>query len=152
MNQTTSSTSVGKREKKQVPVKEGLFKWPMATDEEACLLGSRCRECGESFFPRQSVCTHCCLESTEDIALSKKGVLYTYTIVRHPTPGYKGQIPYAIGSIELPDGIRILSPLVPCDFTTLNVGMTMELVIEKHCEDDAGNDVIAFKFKPVIAS
>lgn len=140
-----------KQGRKQIPVREGLFRWPVTSLKEVGLLGSRCKVCGEVFFPRQPVCTHCCTESTEDIVLSRRGILYTYTIVRHPTPGYKGQIPYAIGTIQLPDGIRILSPLTGCDFSALQVSMLMELVIEKHCEDEAGNDLMAFKFKPVIA-
>ena len=82
------------------------------------------------------------------MALSKKGKIYTYTIVHNATPGYTGPVPYAVGAIELPEGIVILSPLTQCDFDKLEVGMFVELVLEKLHEDENGNDVMSYKFRP----
>ncbi len=136
--------------KQQKPIKPGLFEWPAA---EPRLVGSRCRQCGEVRFPADLFCPQCCTESTEEIRLSRRGRLYSFTVQRfQPPPPYRGPnpfVPYGVGMIELPEGLRITSVLEESDPDRLRVGMAMELVITKFFEDDEGNDVLAYKFKPV---
>jgi uncharacterized protein len=131
---------------KQVSVNEQLFKLPVA-GETPSLLGVRCLACGEVFFPKRTRCVNCFGEEVEEIALSKEGKLYSFTVVHHATPGYKGTVPYAVGAVELPEGIVILSPLAESTFETLKVGMKVRLVFEKLYDDDNGNEVISYKFK-----
>lgn len=136
--------------KKQVPIKEGFFTTPLSPMEQVRLKGSRCRKCGEVFLGKALGCENCGSEDTEELALSKKGTLYTYTIIGHRPPGdYKGPdpfVPFGQGLIELPEGLRILAPLA--ESKNLKIGMEMELVVHKLFEDAEGNEVIAFKFKP----
>ena len=136
--------------KKQVAVKEGLFTWPSPDPQ---LLGSRCVACGEVFFPRRQSCANCQGEKMEDIKLSKKGKLYSFTTVRYaPPPPWRGPEPfkpYNAGLIELPEGIRFLAMLTDCDPNTLKLDMDVELVIEKQFVDAEGNDVMTYKFKPI---
>lgn len=82
----------------------------------------------------------------ENILLSRRGKLYTYTVVRYPPPDYKGSAPYGVGIIELPEGIKINSVLT--EYENLKIGMEMELVIEKLHEDEKGDKVMTYKFKP----
>jgi len=84
----------------------------------------------------------------EETFLSQRGRVYSYTIVHHATPGYTGPLPYAVGAVELPGGIVILSPLTQCQLDQLKIGMNVELVLEKLYEDDNGNEVISYKFRP----
>jgi uncharacterized OB-fold protein len=62
---------------------------------------------------------------------------------------YKGPIPYAIGFVELPEGIRIETLFTGCDIEDVHVGMAVEMVIEKLHDDEAGKEVVAYKFRPV---
>lgn len=121
----------------------------------ARLIGSRCRECGEVTFPANPFCPQCCRETTETISLSQRGVLYSFTIQRFkPPPPFRGTepfTPYGVGMIELPEGLRVTAVLEECDPERLQVGMEMELVITKFFEDDEGNDVLSFKFRPANA-
>ena len=137
-------------QKKQIPVKEGLFTWP-STDPH--LLGSRCVACGEAFFPRRQSCANCQGEKMEDIKFSKKGKLYSFTTVRYPPPlpwrGPEPFKPYHAAVIELPEGVRFLSMLTDCDPNSLKLDMDVELVIEKQYVDAEGNDVMTYKFKPI---
>jgi uncharacterized OB-fold protein len=136
--------------KKQIPIKEGLFE---QHEDGAHLIGSRCRQCGEVTFPVNSFCPQCCTETTENIPLSRRGVLYSFTIQRFkPPPPYKGPepfVPYGVGMIELPEGLRVTAVLDESDPARLRVGMEMELVITKFFEDEEGNEVLSYKFKPV---
>ncbi len=132
-----------------MPVQEGLFTMPGDTSEESELIGSKCKVCGEVFFPQQPMCANCCQPTTEEIRLSRKGKLYSYSAVRNKPPGdYRGTIPFCVGIVELPEGIRIPTLLTEDDISKLLVGMNVALVLEVLFVDDEGNEIIGFKFKP----
>ena len=108
--------------KKQIPVKEGLWRTP--PDEEPYLIGSKCPSCGEIVFPKMQVCLNCQEQNVEEVKLSRKGKIYTVTVVMQQPPlYYKGPVPYALGYVEL--------------------------VIEKLYDDDEGNELITYKFRPI---
>jgi uncharacterized OB-fold protein len=137
--------------RKQVSINEKLFKLP-SPEEEPRLMGVKCKRCGELFFPERTKCIKCFAEDMEEISLSQRGKVYSYTIVHHATPGYTGPLPYAVGAVELPGGIVILSPLTQCQLDQLKIGMNVELVLEKLYEDDNGNEVMSYKFRPLGSS
>ena len=141
-------------EKKQVPIHEGLFTWP---SDDPLLIGSKCKNCGEVAFPAQDSCPRCCERDVDEISLSKRGKLWTWTIQAFPpkAPPYVGPdtaetfVPYGVGYVELPEGMMVESRLKENDPERLTIGMEMELVIEKFNEDEEGNDVMIFAFKSV---
>jgi uncharacterized OB-fold protein len=141
-------------EKKQIPIHEGLFTWP---SDDPRLIASKCKNCGQIIFPAQESCPNCCLEDVEQILLSKRGTLWTWTVQGfYPkSPPYAGPdtpetfVPFGVGYIELSNEVRIESRLTENNPEKLKVGMDMELVIEKFKEDEEGNDVMIFAFKPV---
>jgi len=136
--------------KKQILVGDGLFTIPSSSSEKPQLIGSKCKVCGEVVFPQQDMCPNCCSEDVKELPLNPNGKLYSFTNVNNPVPGgYKGPIPYGVGTIELPDGVRVTGLLTEYDPKKIKPGMTMELVIEKLFDDDEGNEVIGFRFKPV---
>lgn len=139
--------------KKLVPIREDLFAAPLWPLEQVRLRGSRCRSCGETFLGKRPACENCQSEDLEELALSKRGKIYSYTIQRYRPPGdYIGPdpfVPFAVGLIELPEGLRILSSLKDCDVDSVKIGMDVELEVEKLHQDPEGNAVITFRFKPV---
>ena len=99
-------------------------------------------------------CENCGSEDLEAVTLSNKGKLYTFTIMENRPPGdYKGPsdpfVPFGEGLVELPEGCRILAPLTVSKPEDLKIGMDLELVVDKLYEDADGNEVMAFKFKPI---
>ena len=140
-------------EKKQVPIKEGFFAGSLTPFENVRLKGLRCLSCGEVFLGKRFACENCQNTKMEDIVLGRKGKLYSYTVIRaRPRPPYVGPdpfVPFAVGWVELPEGLRILSVLTDCDVDAIEIDMDVELVVGKLCEDEEGNEMIAFKFKPV---
>ena len=136
-------------ERKRVPIVEGLFTMPSSPDERPQLIGSRCSVCGEVFCPKRLICAHCYEQDVGEIFLSGKGELYTYTVVRAPVLGYQGPIPFIVGEIELPEGLIIQSILTGCEPEGLEIGMAMEITLGKLEEDEAGNEIVTYMFRPV---
>jgi len=138
-------------QKKRMPVREGLWEEPASTDEKPQLIGSRCLSCGELFFPKKDIqwCGYCQSSELEEVKLSRKGRVYSYTVVtQRPPVYYRGEVPYALGFVQLPEGIRIETLFTGCDPDSLQVGEDVEMVIEKLHEDEDGNEVMAYKFRP----
>ena len=92
-----------------------------------------------------------------NIELSATGTLWSWTIQGFPpkSPPYARQetpesfIPYGVGYVELPEKVLVETRLTRNDPDGLKIGMTMELVIEAFMQDDQGNDLMCFAFKPV---
>ncbi len=138
--------------KQQIPALEGFFTWP---SDEPALIGSRCNSCGQYFFPKFVIQHNPACEDrqqVEEVKLSRKGTLWSYTIVHYEPPlpfrCIKPFKPYGLGVIELPEGIRLIGQLTGCDLDKLRSGIDVDLVIEKQYEDE-GNEYMTWKFRPV---
>jgi uncharacterized protein len=128
-----------------VLVREGLF-----TDTDPpVLLGSKCSVCGRVLFPRADTCTYCASDEPQPVELSGPGVLWAWTAVTAPPPGYLGEVPYGIGVVELPEGLRVIGRLTEADPSALEAGQQMELrtVVLARTSDD--EDVVTYAFAPV---
>lgn len=98
-------------------------------------------------------CERCGSQISDSAVLSDNGTLWSYTIARYPPPGnYKGKVdpfePFAVGFIQLREGLRILSRLAQCDLNGLRIGMDMELVIAPFYTDEEGCQVLSYAFRP----
>lgn len=127
----------------RVPVKEGTF---LESPEGGVLLANKCKACRQVFFPKAAFCLTCSNQEMEELQLSRRGTLYTYTIVRMPSMHFEP--PYAIGYVTMPEGINIFAPLIMSDDKPFIIGMDVEVVIEKLWQE-TDNDIIGYKFKPV---
>lgn len=134
----------------QVPIEPGYFTVPTDPGAPPQLLGSRCPDCGEHFYPRRMVCAKCLHEGCDDVELSPRGTLYTWTYVHVPLFAKKdGSVDaYGVGQVDLPEGPRVQAILVggPHDFS---IGMALEIDLETLSQDKNGNDVVIYRFKPV---
>lgn len=136
----------------RIPIAVGLFTWPA---ERPQLIGSRCRGCGEVTFPKQRSCPACTGDATQEILLSRRGTLWTWTVQRFPPPSppfvadRDPFVPFGVGYVELPEGVRVEARLTESDASALEIGMEMELVIQKFDDDADGNERMLFAFQPV---
>jgi uncharacterized OB-fold protein len=135
----------------QIPIHDGLFTWPAPAPQ---LIGSRCIGCGEVTFPAQKSCPACTSNRTEEILLSRRGTLWTWTIQHFPPPAppWVGDPnafePFGVGYVELAEGVRVEAPLTESDAEKLEIGMQMELVIRAFDRDGEGNERMTFYFQP----
>ena len=137
-------------EKKSLPILPGIMHEATSPDDKSYLIGSRCSACGRTFFPKRSVCRICMRDDTmEDTALSTRGKIDTFTVVQVAPVGFKA--PYIQAFVDLPEGVRIFSLITGCDpvENALEEGEEVELVINKIREDEKGNDLIGYQFRPV---
>jgi uncharacterized OB-fold protein len=132
----------------RVMVREGLF-----TDSDPpALLASRCDNCGSVLFPRVDACTYCATDAPEPLDLTGPGTLWAWTAVTAPPPGYEGEVPFGMGVVELPEGVRIITRLTQSDPGALEPGQAMELCVVSLHHDAKGNDIVTYAFAPVEAS
>ena len=114
-----------------MPIKDGLVNGGGEPCDDVRLLGSKCEHCGEVSIGTNSVCLNCGGDQIEKIELSADGELWTYTIIRHKPPGeYLGPEPfepYALGLVELTDGVRIMAPLEGT-VDSFEIGSRLQLV------------------------
>jgi uncharacterized OB-fold protein len=135
----------------RTPIRDNLLTGPLADLDQVRLSGSRCSECGETSLGRTSLCANCGRETVSEISLSKRGTLWTYTVVRHRPPGdYKGPdpfVPFGLGLVELPDGLRVLAP-IQCDIGQLKIGLAVQFKPFVRRESD-GREIVSFAFELV---
>ena len=133
-----------------VPVAQGLFR---GEGRDARLIGSRCAGCGAHYFPQSAGCRNpaCTDGRMTEALLSPRGVLYSYTVQSYrPPPLFRLEpfAPYAIGLVELPEGLRVLGMLAGCPLESIRIGMEVELSTGTLYRNDAGQDVLTYQFVP----
>ncbi len=140
----------------EVAITEGLFS--SLDPLQAHLIGSRCSDCGAYAFPRQTGCSRCCGTAVEPVELGRSGTLWTWTIqsFRPPSPPYQGPDkrpedfqPFMLGMVELPGECRVLGRILANSPEDIEIGMPMELTLFPYTQDEDGNSVIGYAFKPV---
>lgn len=129
-----------------LPVHAGLFAADPSGD--GYLIGGICPACERSHFPRLATCPYCSAPDCREQALPRDGTLYLYTAVLNRPPGYRGDVPFGFGVVQLRDGLRVLTRLTQSDLARLRPGMAMRLVFTPLHRDDEGRDVISYAFAP----
>jgi uncharacterized OB-fold protein len=59
-----------------------------------------------------------------------------------------GDVPYGVGVVEFPEGIRVIGRLTESDPAALTSGQTMTLRVVPLHRDDDSNDVVTYAFAP----
>jgi uncharacterized OB-fold protein len=127
---------------KKIPLREGMFTNGISGD----LVGFRCKSCNHALPPLSTICFYCRGDKLERLQLSRYGKLHSYATVYMSSGHFEA--PYIIGYIDLPEGIRMVTPLKERAGKPFKVGMDMELVVEK-LWDEGDEEVIGPKFQPV---
>lgn len=89
------------------------------------LTGSRCLHCATVAFPPARACQSCGRSSQEPIPLGSRGTVWGFTVQRFApkSPPYVvpagGFVPFAVGYVELPEGVKVEALLDCADFTEL---------------------------------
>jgi uncharacterized OB-fold protein len=129
-----------------VPVHPGLF--TADGDGGPSLVAGRCRACSRLQFPRAAVCQYCGGDEIEEELLSNPGSLWAWTAVTAAPPGYRGEVPFGFGVVELPEGLRVLTRLTEPDPTRLRFGDEVRLAIVPLHVDDEGRTVVTWAYGP----
>jgi len=131
-------------------LKEGLFHIPDSSTDEAYLIGSKCRVCGYVAFPKKVICPACVRDDTmEEAPIGKKANIASFALMGQAPKGFTA--PYFQAMVRLEEGITIATTLTDCELKedAVEMGQPVELVITKIKVDDQGNDIIAWKYRPL---
>jgi uncharacterized OB-fold protein len=115
-----------------------------SADGPVRLRAGKCKDCGSYSFPPSPVCANCLAENIAQVTLGTEGVLYAYSIVHQAPRGW--DVPYALGYVDLPEGIRVLAHLdVP--FAKLRSGSAVTIGANVVGRDGLGNPLRTYTFR-----
>lgn len=117
----------------------------MLSDGTPRLVGGRCKTCGALSFPRADVCTECLSLDVETVYLSSEGQLYSYSVVHQAPQGWK--VPYTLGYIDLPEGIRVLAH-IDASPEAVVIDKKYRLSLDTVATDNTGAELSTYTFIP----
>jgi uncharacterized OB-fold protein len=98
------------------------------------LLIQRCGGCGTLRFPWLPGCGACGSLDWDTVEASGDGTVYSYVVMHHP-PFPAFDPPYAVGLIELAEGVRIVSNVIGVPYDKVRIGMPVRLRFERYDEE-----------------
>jgi len=96
---------------------------------------TKCKRCGNLYFPPKADCSSCMSSSMSYVRLSKKARLEAYTIVSVKPPSFARVDDYIVAIGRLDEGLNVLSWLVGIKPKDIRIGMELNLNVEKRKED-----------------
>lgn len=112
------------------------------------LEASKCSKCGHITFPPRLVCPECKGKAFETIKLNDEGKLQTFTVVRVSSDKFSKETPFAVGIVELNDGVKITTQIADADVDELKVGQRVKLVFRK-IQDDGRAGIHMYGYKAI---
>ena len=134
---------------KQQPILPFL-RLPEKAGEKPYLAGMKCKQCGQVYLGDRMACARCfSTEPMDEVRLSERGELHVFSIVHQSAPGIP--VPYVAAIVDLPEGVSVRCNIegVEPDPKNLKFGMPVEMFTEVVRTDKEGNEIVAFKFRPV---
>lgn len=99
---------------------DNQFFWDRARQEQ--LVTQRCASCHEVRHPPRPMCPHCHSLDWDELALSGRGEVYSYSLLHHPqNPRF--DYPVIAVLIDLDEGVRLVSNLVDIDPGDVRIGL-----------------------------
>ncbi|GBC68894.1 hypothetical protein HRbin01_00582 [archaeon HR01] len=115
------------------------------------LEGYRCSRCGEFHTHSRYVCRRCRSRELTLERLPTRVRLVDYTVVHQATRNNEDNLPFIVGLVETPDGVKILGQITDCEPEDLAPGMELETTFRRIGVDgDANIIVYGYKFRPEI--
>lgn len=112
------------------------------------LEAGKCSKCGEIHFPTRLVCRECGQRTFETVPLSREGTLLSYSEVHEAHPDFATQVPYAVGVVELTEGVRVGCQVADYEADQLRTGLPVRIEFRRISEaGEAG--VIHYGYKAV---
>ena len=99
--------------------------------EEGKVMGTKCNDCGDVFFPARADCYHCLSSNMEWFEVSGTGKLVTYSKLEYAPVGFGDDLPYAIALLDYGDYKvfgRIAGDLSEDE---ISLGMEMKTVVNQ---------------------
>ncbi len=112
------------------------------------LEAAKCKKCAQVQFPPRLICPECGHREFEDINLKRTGKLLTYTVIHVASSQFTDQVPYAMGVVELDDGVRLLAQIADCPLEDVKTGIPLRIEFRRITSEGAAG-IINYGYKCV---
>ena len=101
------------------------------------LVVQRCGGCGALRHYPQPMCPHCHATEWAWQELSGRGTVHTFTVTHQAFhPAWADRVPFVVATVELEEGVRMVSDLPSDDLDRVAIGMAVECWFEDHVDPD----------------
>lgn len=120
----------------------------------ARLHGSRCGTCATPYFPRSGLCHNpdCSESAMEDAEFGPAGTLWSTSVQNYPPPPParydEPYEPYAVGVVDLDDGLRVVGRMAVADPAAVRIGARVEIVVGPIAHEEDGTELVSWMFRP----
>jgi uncharacterized OB-fold protein len=121
----------------------------LAQIKNGVLTGQRCPKCAAVYAPPRGSCAACGVPTEEEVVLSDKATVQSFTIVSIPIPNNPIQPPFVVANV-VADGANIsfIHLLSECVNADVHIGQRVQAVWKPQAEWDFAMDNIRY-FKPI---
>ncbi|GAB7102892.1 bifunctional MaoC family dehydratase N-terminal/OB-fold nucleic acid binding domain-containing protein [Streptomyces phaeofaciens JCM 4814] len=98
------------------------------------LLLQRCADCAGLRFPWLPGCADCGCPDWDTVDACGEGTVFSYVVLHHP-PFPAFEPPYAIGLVELAEGVRMVSNVVGVPYDKVRIGMPVRLEFRRYDDE-----------------
>lgn len=95
------------------------------------LMGGKCRKCGKIHLPPRPMCDKCLSTEFEWVEMPQKGKLLTYTVIHVAPPQFQNMAPYAVGIIQLENGVKLPGIIKGAPLDKIRIGMSLMVEFEE---------------------
>jgi len=97
------------------------------------LMAGKCKKCGKIHLPPRPLCDKCFSEQFKWLEISGKGRLLTYTLIHIAPVQFQSQAPYAVGIIQLQNGLKLPGMIKDLTQEQLKIGIELKIAFAQ-CE------------------
>ena len=91
------------------------------------LMAGQCLKCGKIHLPPRPLCDNCLGKEFKWVQISGKGKLLTYTVIHVAPQQFHALVPYAVGIVQLENGLKIPGMIQALTQEQLKIGMELML-------------------------
>ena len=125
-----------------IPISKTLKFWEGI--KEGKIYTTKCKKCGELYFPPVGDCANCLSSDMEWVELSGEGEIETFTHVIVKPASFQNEPPYTVAIARLKEGVRALAWLTGVKKRDVKVGLKVKLVAKVTPEGR-----LTYEFKPI---
>jgi uncharacterized OB-fold protein len=92
------------------------------------LMGTKCKKCGELYFPPRADCLKCMSDTFEWVEYSGKGTLNSFTTIHAAPKGFEDIAPYTLGVVDLEEGGRLIAWIKDIPDDKIRIGMSVKII------------------------
>lgn len=117
--------------------------------QQGKLQAGECVKCGKIHLPPRPLCDNCYSQEFKWITVSGKGTLITYTVINIAPQQFQDLTPYAVGIVQLENGLKIPGMIQEITQEQLKIGMPLTLDFRSCSTPDQWPQWPRYCFKPL---